>query len=72
MVIFPYLENIPKETYDIKSALSCIRQLSLDSDRDIAKIEEVITQIVEKYGATEEDHKRTLEELSRKHEMLRA
>ena len=72
MVIFPYLENIPKDAYDIKSALSCIRQLSLDGDRDIAKIEGVITQMVKKYGATEEDHNRTLEELSRKHEMLRA
>ena len=63
MVIFPYLENIPQETYDIKTALSCIKQLSLDGNRDIAKIEEVIAIIIKKHGATQEDHNRTLERM---------
>lgn len=52
MVIFPYLENIPQETYNIKTALSCIKQLSLDGNRYIVKIEELIEIIIKKHGAT--------------------
>ena len=67
MVIFPYLENIPQETYNIKTALSCIKQLSLDGNRDIAKIEEVIAIIIKKHDTTQEDHDYTLNKMRRKH-----
>jgi hypothetical protein len=55
MVVFTEAENIPEQTYNIKSALSCIRELSLNGNRDITKIEKIIAKILEKHGATDEE-----------------
>lgn len=72
MVIFPYLENIPEGTYNIKSALTCIKELSNNGNRDITKIEKVIAKFVKKYGATEEDHIRWIEQCKAKRNMVNA
>ena len=70
MVIFPYLENILEGTYDIKSALACIKELSNNGNRDITKIEKVIAKFVKKYGATEEDHIRWSEHCKAKRNIV--
>ena len=70
IVIFPYSKNPPEGTHNIPSALSFITKLSKHGSYSVIKIENIILKIIEKYGATEEDHIKTINRLEQKHKSL--
>ena len=70
IVIFPYSKNPPEGTHNIESAFSLIIKLSKHGSYSVAEIENVILKIIEKYGATEEDHIKTINRLEQKHKSL--
>ncbi|MBP5256913.1 MAG: NERD domain-containing protein [Mycoplasma sp.] len=67
IVIFPYLTNPPHGTYNIESAISYISKLSLHGTYKVEELENVISRIAERYGATQLDHNKTLDYLKQKH-----
>ncbi len=70
IVIFPYSKNPPEGTHNIESTFSLIIKLSKHGSYSVAEIENVILKIIEKYGATEEDHIKTINRLEQKHKSL--
>lgn len=70
IVIFPYSKNPPEGTHNIESAFSLIIKLSKHGSYSVTKIENIILKIIEKYGATEEDHIKTINRLEQKHKNL--
>ncbi len=70
IVIFPFLENPPEGTYNIQSAFCFITKLTTRGNYSIGKLESIISKMIEKYGATEEDHKKTLNRKEQEHNSL--
>lgn len=70
IVIILNSKNPPEGTHDIPSAFSLIIKLSKHGSYSVAEIENVILKIIEKYGATKEDHIKTINRLEQKHKSL--
>ena len=72
IVIFPYSKNPPEGTHNIESTFSLIIKLSKHGIYSVAEIENVILKIIEKYGATVEDHIKTINRLEQKNKSTKA